>query len=222
MAGEVDQRYTYMQSRKKYNRPSGMLWSENSGTLVEDPLSTTVPKQKIYVPIGFEIGEDTNGQTDSSLEDQFLILTDDNRSPLDFSDERIEKRERMINGRMRSYHIADKMRLSTSWSMIPSRSHSDIPNFDPATGKSLAKSYTTDGGAGGADMLEWYDAHKGSFWVFLAYDRKGIFKGTEDSYDHLKQYNQLVEMFISSFTYSVEKRGANFDYWNVSVTLEEV
>lgn len=201
-----------MQSRKKYNRPSGMLWSENSGTLING----------LYIPYGLEVGADASNEPDADLVDQFLMLTDDNRSPLDFSDERIEKRERMINGRMRSYHTADKMKLSTSWSMIPSRSHADVPAFDPATGLSPVKSYTTDGGAGGADMLEWYDGHKGSFWVFLAYDRKGIFKGTEAPYNHLQQYNQLVEMFISSFSYSVEKRGTKFDYWNVSVTLEEV
>jgi hypothetical protein len=29
-------------------------------------------------------------------------------------------------------------------------------------------------------------------------------------------------MFISDFSYSVEKRGTKFDFWNVSVTLEEV
>jgi hypothetical protein len=207
-----DPRFTYMQSRKKYNRPSGMLWSENSGTLING----------LYIPYGLEVGADASNEPDADLVDQFLMLTDDNRSPLDFSDERIEKRERMINGRMRSYHTADKMKLSTSWSLIPSRSHADVPAFDPATGLSPIKSYTTDGGAGGADMLEWYDGHKGSFWVFLAYDRKGIFKGTEAPYDHLQQYNQLVEMFISSFSYSVEKRGTKFDYWNVSVTLEEV
>lgn len=207
-----DPRFTYMQSRKKYNRPSGMLWSENSGTLING----------LYIPYGLEIGANAGDITDPEVIDQFLILTDDNRSPLSFSDERIEKRERMINGRMRSYHTADKMKLDTSWSMIPSRSHADIPGFAQATGLSSHTSYTTDGGAGGADMLEWYDGHKGSFWVFLAYDRKGIFKGTETPYDHLSQYNQIVEMFISSFTYSVEKRGANFDYWNVSLTLEEV
>lgn len=206
-----DPRFTYMQSRKRYNRPSGMLWSENSGTLLNG----------LYIPQGYEVGAATDG-VDPELTDQFLMLTDDNRSPLDFSDERIEKRERMINGRMRSYHTADKMKISTGWNMIPSRSHSNVPSFNIATGKSPHTSYTTDGGAGGADMLEWYDGHKGSFWVFLAYDRKGIFKGTEAPYDHLQQYNQLIEMFISSFSYSVEKRGANFDYWNVSVTLEEV
>ena len=209
---EIDPRVTYVQGRKKYNRPSGMLWSENSGTL----------KDGLYIPYGYEIGVDPESVEDQTLLDQFLFITDDNRQPLDFSEERIEKRERMINGRMRSYHIADKIKLNTSWNLIPSRSHSNIPSFDTATGLSPYISYTTDGGAGGADMLEWYDSHKGSFWVFLAYDRKGIFSGTPEPYDHLGQYNQLIEMFISDFSYSVEKRGTKFDYWNVSITLEEV
>lgn len=207
-----DRRVTYMQGRKKYHRPSGMLWSENSGTLQDG----------LYVPNGYEIGADPEGIEDESLADQFLLMTDDNRQPIEFSQERIEKRERMINGRMRSYHISDKLTLSTSWSLIPSRSHDDVPTFNTISGLSPNKYYTTDGGAGGADMLEWYDSHKGSFWVFLAYDRKGIFKGTPDPYDHLQQYNQLIEMFITDFTYSVEKRGTKFDYWNVSVNLEEV
>jgi hypothetical protein len=208
----IDDRVKYIQGRKKYNRPSGMLWSENSGTL----------KNGLYIPYGYEIGVNETTIEDKTLTNQFLLITDDNRQPLEFSEERIEKRERMINGRMRSYHIADKLRLSTSWNLIPSRSHSDIPEFNLTTGVSPNKSYTTDGGAGGADMLEWYDSHKGSFWVFLAYDRKGIFKGTEDPYDHLGQYNQLIEMFISDFSYSVEKRGQKFDFWNVSISLEEV
>jgi len=190
--GDLDPRLLYVNGRKKYSRPSGMLWSENSGTLVEDPASITTPKKKIYVPIGFEVGTDPESIEDESLIDQFLFLTDDNRQPIDIKTERIEKRERMINGRMRSYHIADKTTVSVNWDMIPSRSHENFPNFDR------------------------------SFWVFLAYDRKGIFKGTPEPYDHLRQYNQLIEMFISDFSYSVEKRGTKFDYWNVSVTLEEV
>jgi len=208
----IDPRVTYMRGRKKYRRPSGMLWSENTGTL----------QNGIYVPNGYEVGADPVGVEDLSLIDQFLLITDDNRQPLQFKNERIEKRERMINGRMRSYHIADKLTLSTSWSLIPSRSHDDVPTFNTVSGLSPNKAYTTDGGAGGADMLEWYESHKGSFWVFLAYDKKGIFKGTTDQYDQLQQYNQVVEMFISDFSYSVEKRGNKFDYWNVTLTLEEV
>ena len=209
---ELDPRVVYMQGRKKYNRPSGMLWSENSGTI----------QNSFHIPYGYEIGTDPSGVEDQTLIDQFLLITDDNRKPIEFSEQRIEKRERMINGRMRSYHIADKLTISTSWDMIPSRSHADIPNFNFTTGKSLEKSYTTDGGAGGADMLEWYNSHQGSFWVFLAYDNKGIFKETETPYDNLQKYNQVIEMFVSDFSYSVEKRGTNFDYWNVSISLEEV
>ena len=212
MADELDDKVKYIQGRKKYHRPSGMLWSENSGTLLNG----------LYIPQGYEVGALAPEGTIPELLDQFILITDDNRSPLSFSEERIEKRERMINGRMRSYHIADKITLTTNWNMIPSRSHNDVPTFNAETGLSPNKSYTTDGGAGGADMLEWYNSHKGSFWVFLTYDNKSAFKLTEEPYDHLAQYNQVVEMFISDFSYSVEKRGTKFDYWNVSISLEEV
>ena len=117
---EVDRRVSYMLGRKKYNRPSGMLWSENSGTL----------QNGLYVPNGYEVGSDPLDVDDPALLDQFLLITDDNRQTLQFKNERIEKRERMINGRMRSYHIADKLTLSTSWTLIPSRSHDDIPTFN--------------------------------------------------------------------------------------------
>ena len=212
MPDELNPRVVYMQGRKKYNRPSGMLWSENPGTV----------QNGFHIPYGYEVGADSESIEDQSLIDQFLLITDDNRQTLDFSEQRIEKRERMINGRMRSYHIADKLTLKTSWNMIPSRSHANIPGFDTDTGVSLYNSYTTDGGAGGEDMLDWYESHKGSFWVFLAYDRKSIFKGTVNPYSNLGEYNQVIEMFVSDFSYSVEKRGNNFDYWNVSISLEEV
>jgi len=167
----------------------------------------------------------------------FLILSDHNRKDISFKPERIEKRERMINGRMRSYHIADKMTISTSWDMLPSRSFSNNPQFNVATG-ALANSnivlpgkntpvgsdlqYTVDGGAGGNELLDWYQNHKGSFYVFLAYDRKSNFAET-GQYGHLAEYNEVIEMFISSFDYTVVKRGgASFDFWNISVTLEEV
>jgi len=224
---------TYMLGRKKYNRPQAMLWAENSGTLTPD---------KTYVPNGFEVGGDPGSSTDSSLLNNFLILSDDNRSPINFNTNRIEKRERMINGRMRSYHIADKLSISTSWDMLPSRSFYTLPNFNPTTGIStsggfglpsqLDEQYTTDGGAGGADMLDWYENHKGSFWVYLAYDKRTNFGDDANSYLHLHQYNQLVEMFISDFQYTVVKRGSTklvgsdgisgYDFWNISVTLEEV
>jgi len=208
----------YMLGRKKYQRPQAMLWSENSGTLVDG----------LYVPNGFEVNADLDAETDETLFNQFIILSDDNRSPLDFKPQRIETRKRMANGRMRSYHIADKMTLSTSWDMLPSRSYALRPNYSLEDGKSpyvndRSLEYTTDGGAGGVDILKWYENHKGSFWVYLAYDKFSVFGEDDAAYAHLPQYNQLIEMFISDFNYSVVTRGgSNYDFWNISVTLEEV
>ncbi len=204
----------YLSGRKKYQRPQAMLWSENAGTLVDG----------LYIPTGLEIGQNPGTESDTDLYDQFIILSDDNRQPIDFTPTRIEKRERMINGRMRAYHIADKLTISTSWDMLPSRSYGTLPDFGASTGVSDYKSleYTSDGGAGGNEVLDWYENHKGSFWVFLAYDKYKTFGDDATAYSHLPQYNQILEMFISDFSYSVVKRGgSNFDFWNISVTLEE-
>ena len=222
---EIDPRVTYVQGRKKYNRPSGMLWSENSGTL----------KDGLYIPYGYEIGVDPESVEDQTLLDQFLFITDDNRKPLDFSEERIEKRERMINGRMRSYHIADKLDISLSWEMLPSRAYDTVANFNvdgnadlqiiPTRTKPLE--FTTDGGAGGVELLNWYENHKGSFWVYLSYDKYTNFEDTANTTDderfkNINKYNEIIEVFFSDFNYSVVKRsGLNFDFWNVSLTLEE-
>jgi hypothetical protein len=206
-----------MNSRRKYKRPQAMLWANNPGTL----------SNGFYIPSGFEVGQDVDDIEDPSLINEFIILSDHNRDPLEFQPLRIERRERMINGRMRSYHIADKLSISTSWTMLPSRSHAYSPDFDPdsaAPSTAAGEQYTADGGAGGVEMLEWYSNHQDSFWVYLAYDKYSNFsEQDEDRYEKLAQYNQILEMYISDFNYSVEKRGgSNYDFWNISVSLEEV
>jgi len=222
----------YMAGRKKYSRPQAMLFSENSGTLVAAPTEGN-PNYKIYLPNGYEINSDSGSETNPSLLNQFLILSDDNRGQIDINSTRIEKRERMINGRMRSYHIADKLNITTSWNMLPSRSYYLNPEFGSdgkpkdiittsTTSASQSMQYTTDGGAGGVDLLDWYENHTGSFWVYLAYDKYSNFGKDDNAYAHLPQYNQVLEMFISDFKYSVVKRGgSNYDFWNVNITLEE-
>jgi hypothetical protein len=218
----------YMSGRQKYQRPQAMLWANNPGTLVlSDPEDSE--SNSIYVPAGYEINANTSSvvNIDTSLVNDFIILSDDNREPLQFDIERLEQKERMINGRMRSYHIADKLTLSTSWNTLPSRSYASLPAFNLSTGKSPSHNsntaeFTTDGGAGGAEILNWYETHKGSFWVFLSYDKHTNFGSDADAKTHLPEYSQVLEMFISSFDYSVNKRGQNFDFWDISVTLEEV
>lgn len=206
----------YMTGRRKYQRPQAMLWADNPGRL----------ENHIYTPNGFEVGADVPpSPTNDPLVNQFLILSDDNRQPISFSPNRIENRQRTINGRMRSYHVADKLNISTSWDMLPSRSYKEFPDFNLTTGKSLmlnsrSEEFTTDGGAGGVDILSWYENHQGPFWVYLAYDKPGTHS---EEYADLQRYNQVIEMYFSDFSYSVQKRGgSNHDFWNISVTLEEV
>ena len=210
----------YMSGRKRYQRPQAALWSNNAGTLTGG----------LYVPNGYEVGADT-AETDPDLLNQFIILSDHNRSELAFTPQRIEQRQRTINGRMRSYHIADKMQISFSWSMLPSRSYYQVAAFDDATGispyKNNTQEFTADGGAGGVAILDWYNSHTGPFWMYLAYDNYANFKEdgeiVNNSFGHLAQYNEIIQVNFADFNYSVVKRGGdNFDMWNISVTLEEV
>jgi hypothetical protein len=212
----------YMAGRKKYQRPQGLLFADNEGIKVDG----------FHIPEGDEIGS-LGASVDGYGE--FLILSDNNRSPIDFKTTRIEKRERMINGRMRSYHTADKATITVSWQMLPSRALDTYAGFDADGNPNLTKTatrpnpleFTTDGGAGGVELLDWYKNHKGSFWVYLAYDKytnfKDVFETPEDErFKNTNKYNEVIEVFFADFSYSVEKRsGLNFDFWNVSLTLEE-
>jgi len=207
----------YLTGRKRYQRPQAILWSDNAGTLTSG----------LYVPNGYEVGADVPDGTDPSLIDQFLILSDHNRGGINFTPQRIEQRQRTINGRMRSYHIADKLTINWSWNLLPSRSFFQNAEFDPATGNSPyennTQEFTADGGAGGVELLDWYNAHPGPFWMYMAYDKYSNFGSDNTAFAHLDQYNEIIQVYFADFSYSVVKRGAtNHDLWNISVTLEEV
>jgi hypothetical protein len=210
----------YLTGRRRYQRPQAALWANNSGTLTGG----------VYVPNGQEVGANT-AETDEDLLNQFIILSDHNRSEISFTPQRIEQRQRTINGRMRSYHIADKMQISFSWSMLPSRAYYQVAAFNESTGispyKNNTQEFTADGGAGGVAILDWYNNHTGPFWMYLAYDNYANFKEdgeiVNNSFGHLAQYNEIIQVYFADFNYSVVKRGGdNFDMWNISVTLEEV
>jgi hypothetical protein len=201
---------TYIAGRKKYSRPQAMLWSDNSGNIDESGMR---------FPLGNE-------------KQDFIICSDHNRGEMNVNQQRIESRQRMINGTMRSYHIADKISLSVSWQRLPSRSFSRNVIFDSA-GKAVMsgadQEYTVDGGAGGVELLDWYENHPGPFYVYLGYDKfnNDSFKVAGDvkdeSFNYLGVYNDVRMMYFAGFDYTIEKRGGtNFDFWTVNVSLEEV
>jgi hypothetical protein len=221
----------YISERKPWSRPQAIIWADVEPTVTQDGK---------LIPVGYEIGSNVSGITNANLNNKFIILSDHNRDPISISTERIEQRQRMANGTMRSYHVADKLSISISWNMLPSRGFQIIPNFNQTTAKPdiltpedtdedppyyahLSQQYTADGGAGGSEMLDWYEGHTGPFWVLLSYDKYSEFGDDNEARQHLGEYSQALQMYISDFNYSIVKRGGNnFDMWDVSVTLEEV
>lgn len=199
---------TYISGRKVYARPQALLFSDNAGTL----------SGGVYCPTGTE-------------KEDFIVLSDHNRGEISMSQQRIETRQRMINGTMRSYHTADKVSVSVAWTNLPSRSFNRDILFD-SNGKPIMPNptdyeNTVDGGAGGAELLEWYQNHSGPFWVYMAYDKYINFTTDgaidDESFNHLAIYNDIKQMYFASFDYTIVKRGGtNFDFWNISLALEEV
>lgn len=189
----------YFSGRKKYTRPQAIIFSNNSEGILNG-----VPQ------ISGTEGED------------FIILSDHNRSEISFSTNRIENRKRMANAHMRSYHLADKLGMSVSWNNLPSRSFSQGQSFSSSGQYVLdLNEYTVDGGAGGSELLDWYENNPGSFYAFLSYDKPLEF--TVNPYFNLNKYAEVLEVYFSSFEYNVIKRGMeNHDLWNVSLSLEEV
>ena len=205
----------YLAGRKKYGRPQALLFADTPGTLIQGANGMT------HVPDGIEI----NAVPDANQNERFLILSDHNRGPIDIKNNRLEQKERTINGKMRSFYIADKNTFSVSWQNLPSRSFSNLANFNNSTGAKDAglDNYTVDGGAGGNELLDWYLNHKGSFYLFIAYDNYIKLKDQNNTYNRLGEYQEVVEVLFSDFSYSVNKRGySKHDLWDISLSLEEV
>jgi len=210
----------YLSGRKKYGRPQALLFADLPGSLIETENGLA------HVPDGYEIGASLSEfEGDPSTISTFIILSDHNRGPIDIKNNRLEQRERTINGKMRSFYIADKESFSISWKNLPSRSFSGIANFDEDTGQEESGliRYTVDGGAGGNELLDWYLNHPKSFYLFIAYDKYINFKQQDNTVGRLGEYQQVKEVFISDFSYTVNRRGSTtHDLWDVNISLEEV
>ena len=139
----------------------------------------------------------------------YIFITDDNRSDLQVSLDRIEYRKRMIDGTMRSYHVADKKLFSISWADIPSS----------ASYVSENRTTFAPGWAGGKEILNWYENNTDSFYVLLVYDTPNP-EGTGDI--PVKYRVETYNVFFESFTYNVKTRGAIYDLWDMSLSLAEV
>lgn len=87
-------------------------------------------------------------------------VTDHNRSELSVDVERIETSNRMADGTLRKYVIADKRTFSCSWD--------DLPKLT---------TQTVDGGWGGAAIESFYNSTVGAF-TLTTYDNTNALVGT--------------------------------------------
>ena len=139
--------------------------------------------------------------------DRWTKLSEHNRQPLSLEHNRIEKSQRMSNGTLRKFFIADKKSFSTSWEMLPS-----------------FKDLTVDGGLGAVDIQRFYSSvGKETFDIKIYYGKEKLASGS--IVDREESYN----VNFTSCSFSVVKRnvkGATTDpaqeFWSVSISMEEV
>lgn len=135
-----------------------------------------------------------------------LKLSEHNRQPVQLSKNRIEKQQRMSNGTLRKFFVADKENISVSWNMLPS-----------------SYTYTVDGGYGALDLKAFYDG--------TAAKASGALSGRK-SFDVTIKYGgttKTMEMMFTGFSLDIVKRNVKQasgdtaqEFWNVSLTMEEV
>jgi hypothetical protein len=128
----------------------------------------------------------------------FYKVTEHNRSDLQISTERIEKSQRMANGTLRKFWIADKKTFSVTWDMLP-----------------YTTALTVDGGWGAKDLRDFYYSDLGR----QPFDIR-INLATNGTNQELAGYQEATVVF-SEANFAVVKRGLE-PFWNVSITLEEV
>ena len=135
---------------------------------------------------------------------RFRRLTEHNRQPLSLNTERIESVQRMANGTLRKYFIADKLTLSVSWEMVPS-----------------FRNETVDGAWGAEDIKNFYEstAGRGTFRVKI---NPTVFSPSlvEES-DGALADDYTYTMVFTSCDFTVLKRGLQ-TFWSVNISLEQV
>ena len=149
----------------------------------------------IYLPVGSLIYLNTT-----------IKLSEHNRQPIPIQTNRIEKQQRMANGTLRKFFIADKKSININWNMLPSFS-----------------TFTVDGGYGAMDIRSFYEG--------TASKASGALSG-RNTFDVTLGYGGTTQTFTMVFTscsFELIKRNVKQvsgdtaqEFWNVSLSMEEV
>ena len=135
---------------------------------------------------------------------RFRRLTEHNRAPLSLSTERIESSQRMANGTLRKYFIADKLNLSVSWEMIPS-----------------FRNETVDGAWGAEDIKNFYESSAGRGPFRIKINPTVFSTSLVEQSDGALADDYTYTMAFTSCDFTVIKRGLQ-PFWSVNISLEQV
>lgn len=153
------------------------------------------------LPVGSLLYFDTS-TTDTPT---WAAVTEHNRQSLSVTQNRIQRVQRMSNGTLRKFFIADKKELSTSWTMLPSFAN-----------------MTLDGGYGALDIQNYFIGAKGqgTFKIKIVYGKNQA--------TPFASREEIITVSFSSCSFELVKRnvketsaGAAQEFWNVSIAMEE-
>lgn len=128
----------------------------------------------------------------------WIKLSEHNRGDIAMEIERIEQSQRMANGSLRKFFVADKKRFNVSWTMLPG-----------------TRGYTVDGEWGALDLIEFYNSSEGqsTFDIRLNFAKSG----TSQESSGYEPYT----VSCASFSAILVKRG-QVPFYNVSMSMEQV
>jgi hypothetical protein len=126
-----------------------------------------------------------------------LTLSDHSRSPLQTSFDTIESPQRMADGTMRKYVIANKKRVSCSWTMLPTIS-----------------SMVVDGKANALAVKRFYEINYPYDMTMKLYYKKNAAQDLS--------YVETISIYWESMSFDVVKRYNDFDYWNINAEFVEI
>ena len=128
----------------------------------------------------------------------YYKVSEHNRSEFNIDPQRIEKVQRMSNGSLRKFWVADKKTFSLSWDMLP---HSTA--------------LTVDGGWGAKDLRDFYYGvgGQGTFDIKVNLATNG----TDQSSSGFEEYT----VSITNASFAIQKRGIE-PHWSVSLSMEQV
>lgn len=134
----------------------------------------------------------------------FRRVSEHNRSEFNMGTIRIEQQQRMANGSLRKYFVADKKTFNVSWSMLPS-----------------FRNEAVDGAWAAEDIKAFYESSTGQGSFRIKINPTPFAVSNIEQSDGVLADDYTYTVVFTSCNFTVVKRGLQ-TYWNVDLSMEQV